>query len=67
MESAKSSSSPQIYTESALDSTLQSSQLAAASVPLPIQINLGSAAYAPRARRRRSSGADVIRLAMLGP
>jgi molybdate/tungstate transport system substrate-binding protein len=51
--------SPQIYAESALDSTLQSGQLDAASafvtqaielhlayIPLPVQINLGSAAYA---------------------
>ena len=49
-------SSPQIYAESALDSTLQSGQLDAASafvtqaielhlayIPLPVQINLGSA------------------------
>jgi len=54
-----SASSSQIYAESALDSTLQSGQLDAASafvtqaielhlayIPLPVQINLGSAAYA---------------------
>lgn len=54
-----SSSSSQIYAESSLDSTLQSGQLDAASafvtqavelhlsyVPLPVQINLGSAALA---------------------
>ena len=54
-----SASSSQIYAESALDSTLQSGQLDAASafvtqaielhlayIPLPVQINLGSAALA---------------------
>ena len=53
--------SPQIYAESALDSTLQSGQLDASSafvtqaielhlayIPLPPQINLGSAALAPQ-------------------
>jgi len=57
-------SSSQIYAESALDSTLQSGQLDAASafvtqaiqlhldyVPLPLQINLGSAAYAAQYKK----------------
>jgi molybdate/tungstate transport system substrate-binding protein len=57
-------SSSQIYAESALDSTLQSGQLDAASafvtqaiqlhldyVPLPVQINLGSAAYAAQYKK----------------
>jgi molybdate/tungstate transport system substrate-binding protein len=57
-------SSPQIYAESALDSTLQSGQLDAASafvtqaielhlayVPLPVQINLGSAALAAQYKK----------------
>lgn len=54
-----SANSPQIFAESSLDSTLESGQLDAASafatqaaqlhldyIPLPVQINLGSAAYA---------------------
>jgi molybdate/tungstate transport system substrate-binding protein len=57
-------SSPQIYAESALDSTLQSGQLDAASafvtqtielhlayVPLPVQINLGSADHAAQYKK----------------
>jgi molybdate/tungstate transport system substrate-binding protein len=57
-------SSSQIYAESALDSTLQSGQLDAASafvtqaielhldyIPLPVQINLGSAAYAAQYKK----------------
>ena len=57
-------SSPQIYAESSLDSTLESGQLDAASafvtqaielhlayVPLPVQINLGSAAYAAQYKK----------------
>ncbi len=57
-------SSSQIYAESSLDSTLQSGQLDAASafvtqaielhlayVPLPVQINLGSAAYAAQYKK----------------
>ena len=56
--------SPQIYAESALDSTLQSGQLDASSafvtqaielhlayIPLPLQINLGSAAYADQYKK----------------
>jgi len=57
-------SSSQIYAESSLDSTLQSGQLDAASafvtqaielhldyIPLPVQINLGSAAYAAQYKK----------------
>ena len=57
-------SSPQIYAESALDSTLQSGQLDAASafvtqaielhlayIPLPVQINLGSADLAAQYKK----------------
>ena len=59
-----SATSSQIYAESSLDSTLQSGQLDAASafvtqaielhlayVPLPVQINLGSAAYAAQYKK----------------
>jgi molybdate/tungstate transport system substrate-binding protein len=59
-----SASSSQIYAESALDSTLQSGQLDAASafvtqaielhlayIPLPVQINLGSAALAAQYKK----------------
>ena len=57
-------SSSQIYAESSLDSTLESGQLDAASafvtqaiqlhlayIPLPVQINLGSAAYAAQYKK----------------
>jgi molybdate/tungstate transport system substrate-binding protein len=59
-----SASSSQIYAESSLDSTLESGQLDAASafvtqaielhlayIPLPVQINLGSAAYAAQYKK----------------
>ena len=65
------SSSSQIYAESALDSTLQSGQLDASSafvtqaielhlayVPLPVQINLGSAALAAQ-YMKASSGSGL--------
>jgi len=59
-----SASSSEIYAESSLDSTLESGQLDAASafvtqaielhldyIPLPVQINLGSAAYAAQYKK----------------